>query len=193
MPSFAPTGDLLATVRESVAAIDATLAACRSTLRDVEVQMGRLERQLAALEAAQPRHAAPADDPGRVGPPLDGEGGQDEIVDRVERLRTASEAMLKRPLKAYERPILLRWAQLERAGRPVAVEEIVQVVGRLLTRRTPEGTLPSSLAWCDATVETLSRGALGPTPPRGMDAAAEYAALYEALADQLDGGEASTP
>lgn len=178
-------GELLGTVRQSVEAIGAALTACRSTLREVEVQMGRLERQLAALEAAQPRRSSAGDDLGHVAP-APGGCGQEDIVDRVERLRAAAESMLKRPLKAYERPLLLRWAQLERGGQPVAVEEIVQVVARLLSKRTREGTLPSSLAWCDATVETLSRGALGPTPPRGADVAAEYAAMYEAMADRLD-------
>lgn len=185
VPPVNDDGEMLGAVRESVEAIGAVLTACRSTLREVEVQMGRLERQLAALEAARPRSRVTGDDPGHVVPAAAGSGGED-IVDRVERLRAAAESMLKRPLKAYERPLLLRWAQLERGGQPVAVEEIVQVVARLLSKRTREGTLPSSLAWCDATVETLSRGALGPVPPRGADIAAEYAAMYEAMADRLD-------
>ncbi|HEX4215392.1 MAG TPA: hypothetical protein VIA06_18895 [Candidatus Dormibacteraeota bacterium] len=185
IPSANDDGELLDTVRQSVEAIGAALTACRSTLREVEVQMGRLERQLAALEAAQPHQPVVGDDPGRMVPAATGTG-QEDLVERVERLRAASEAMLKRPLKAYERPLLLRWAQLERGGQPVPVEEILQVVARLLSRRTREGTLPSSLAWCDATVETLSRGAMGPTPPRGADVAAEYAAMYEAMADRLD-------
>lgn len=177
----------LAAVRGSVQAIGSTLEACRSTLLELQLQLTQLERQLSRLEATTRPAAGPAGRTSLTSPPDQVvELAGDDVVDRVERLRVAGEAMLKRPLRASERPIVLRWAQLERGGSLVPVEEIVHLAGRLLTRRTPEGTLPSSLAWCDATVQTLARGALGPTPPRGMDAAAEFADLYEKLADRLD-------
>jgi hypothetical protein len=165
----------------------------RANLLELQGQLGQLDRHLSRLEMAQPASARPRPEaPGWhaldvVATPV----RSDIVVDRVDRLRATCEALLKRPLMASERPIVLRWSQLERAGEPVPVEEILQLAGRLLARRTPDGTLPSSLAWCDATVQTLSRGAAGPVPPRGMDAAAEFAALYESLADKLDAQEQS--
>lgn len=176
----------LAAVRGSMQAIGSTLEACRSALLELQLQLTQLERQLSRLEAT--RQLGGTSDRSRLGSLSEGvvELPRDDVVDRVDRLRLACEAMLKRPLRTSERPIVLRWAQLERGGELVGVEEIVHVAGRLLTRRTPEGTLPNSLGWCDATVQTLARGAAGPTPPRGMDAAAEFAALYEKLADRLD-------
>jgi hypothetical protein len=177
----------LTAVRASVDAVGGVLDACRSALLELQLQMTQLERQLARLEttsAVQSRgEPEPPSDQPLLPLPLDA------AIDRVEQLRIGCEAMLQRQLKASERPIVLRWAQLERDREPVPVQEILDLAGRLLTRRTPEGTLPSSLAWCDGTVETLARGAAGPTPPRGMDAAAEFAALYERLADKLDAKE----
>jgi hypothetical protein len=178
----------LAMVRASVQAIGSTLDACRSALLELQLQLTQLERQLSRLEATRQLGGA-----GRSSLASHSEEHielpRDEVIDRVDGLRHACEAMLKRPLRTSERPIVLRWAQLERGGELVDVEEIVHLAGRLLTRRTPEGTLPNSLAWCDATVQTLARGAAGPTPPRGMDAAAEFASLYEKLADRLDAQE----
>lgn len=176
----------LAAVRESVEAVGASLGACRSALLELQLQLTQLERQLTRLESAQPASPrAPRFEPSPTFPPLDA------TVDRVDQIRVACEGVLKRPLRASERPIVLRWAQLERDGEPVPVEEILHVAGRLLTRRTADGTLPGSLAWCDATVQTLARGAAGVTAPRGMDAAAEFAAMYEQLADRLDADESS--
>jgi hypothetical protein len=194
----------LAAVRASVEAVGASLGACRSALLDLQLQLSQLERQLTRLEAA---HGAPggATGSGRgatggdeaagfgLAPAAAGAGDGDATIDRVERIRVASEALLKRPLRASERAIVLRWAQLERDGEQVPVEEILHVAGRLLTRRTADGTLPTGLAWCDATVQTLARGAVGVAPARGMDAAAEYAAMYERLADRLDAAAPSRP
>ena len=190
-PSRAPELEAeLAGVRASVEALRSMLDGWRTNLLELQGQLGQLERHLSRLEMAQPAPARPHQDAAPdarelVATPV----SSDIVVDRVDRLRATCEALLKRPLMASERPIVLRWSQLERSGEPVPVEEILQLAGRLLTRRTPDGTLPSSLAWCDATVQTLSRGAAGPVPPRGMDAAAEFAALYESLADRLDAQE----
>lgn len=188
-------GRELGAVRDSVEAVGASLGACRSALLDLQLQLTQLERQLTRLEAAHPRPPAAtgagtgtAYDPAAATFPA---RAGDDTIDRVDHLREACEAMLKRPLRASERAIVLRWAQLERGGEAVPVEEILHVAGRLLTRRTAEGTLPGSLAWCDATVQTLARGAAGVTAPRGMDAAAEFAAMYEQLADRLDADESS--
>jgi hypothetical protein len=177
----------LAAVRSSVEAVGATMDACRSALLELQLQMTQLERQLARLEALSSVRAAGPDEMVGGEPVLQlPDLPLDAAIDRVERLRMGCEAILRRQLRASERPIVLRWAQLERGRQPVPVEEILDLAGRLLTRRTPEGTLPSSLAWCDATVVTLARGAAGPVAPRGMDAAAEFADLYERLADKLD-------
>lgn len=186
----------LGAVRESVESVGASLSACRSALLDLQLQLTQLERQLTRLEAVHPgpagglvQDAGMAYEPGGV--PFRGHDAGDDTIDRVDRIREACEALLKRPLRASERSIVLRWAQLERGAEPVPVDEILYVAGRLLTRRTAEGTLPGSLAWCDATVQTLARGAAGVTAPRGMDAAAEFAAMYEQLADRLDADESS--
>ena len=178
-------------MRQSVDAVGASVSACRSVLLDLQLQMTQLERQLARLEAARPGPAPHVASSQPLLPPSGAPRPGDDTIDRVDHLRDACEAMLKRPLRASERSIVLRWAQLERDAEPVPVPEILHVAGRLLTRRTAEGTLPGSLAWCDATVQTLARGAAGVTAPRGMDAAAEFAAMYEELADRLDADETS--
>jgi hypothetical protein len=168
----------LAGVRNSMESVGDSLTTCRAVLHELELKLGELGRQLCRLEAIQPDF--------RPTLALPYELPQDEEINRVDHLRVTFEAMLKRPLRTSERPLVLRWAQLERGGQLVPIEEIIHVAGRLLARRTPEGTLPGGLAWCDTTVQALARGAAGPTPPRGMDAAAEFATLYEKLADHLD-------
>lgn len=197
-PDVGPCGEVssgdglrreLGAVRASVEAVGESLSACRSVLLELQLQMTQLERQLTRLEAASsPAPGGSRSEPGPAPFVGRGTGSGDDTIDRVDRIREACEAMLKRPLRSSERPIVLRWAQLERGGEAVPVEEILHVAARLLTRRTAEGTLPGSLAWCDATVQTLARGAAGAVAPRGMDAAAEFAAMYEQLADRLDAG-----
>src|SRR5207302_1702559 len=94
-------------------------------------------------------------------------GPRDLIVDRVEELCQGCEALLQRPLRGDERPVILGWAQLERAGEPVPVAEILELARYLLSRPTPDGTLPSTLRWCESTVQTLSRAALRSLPSAG--------------------------
>ena len=70
--------------------------------------------------------------------------------------------------------------------------EILALAGHLLARPTPDGTLPSTLRWCESTVQTLSRAPLRSLQPAGRAAkAAEFSALYDRLADELDAREVS--
>jgi len=110
----------------------------------------------------------------------------------VEELCRGCEQLLQRPLRGDERPVVLGWAQLERAGEPVPVAEILALAGYLLAKPTPDGTLPSTLRWCESTVQTLSRAPLRALQPAGRAARAEaFSALYDRLADELDAREVS--
>jgi hypothetical protein len=108
-------------------------------------------------------------------------------VDRVEELCRGCETLLRRSLRGDERPVVLGWAQLERDGEPVPVGEILALARHLLARPTPDGTLPSTLRWCESTVQTLSRAPLRPVQPNGRAGkAAELSVLYDRLADEMD-------
>jgi hypothetical protein len=179
-PHEKAVGSELALVRATMTQISATLAECRRVLLELQQQMTSVERQLTQVEIGigpPPSDSCPVRLPALPA---------DQVVDRVEQLRCACEAMLKRPLRAAERPVVLGWSELERDGDLVPVEEILQVAGRLLTQRTADGTLPGSLAWCDTTVRTLARGPARLPRPRRIEAAVEFASFYEKLADQLD-------
>ena len=115
----------------------------------------------------------------------------DWLVERVDQLYRGCEALLQRGLRGDERPVVLGWAQLERDGEPVPVAEILAFTRYLLSRPTPEGTLPGTLRWCESTVQTLSRAPLRSLGPGGRTGrAAEFSALYDRLADELDAKEA---
>ncbi len=115
----------------------------------------------------------------------------DPVIDRVEGLRLGCEEILRRPLRGVERSIVLTWALLEREGALVPVSEILELTQRILSRPTPDGTLPSTLKWCDATVQTLARASVAALRGRGArNQAAELASLYEEMADRLDSEEA---
>lgn len=117
----------------------------------------------------------------------------DPVIERVEALRIASEELLRRPLRGGERTIVLNWALLERDSVLVPVEEILDLVGHLMSRPTPDGTLPSSLKWCDMTVQTLARAPVALLRGRGAHGrAAEVAQMYRELADRLDHEEATS-
>ena len=176
-----------------IAQVRRALRACRSAMADLREGMTTIEAELRRLEAVLETadgngHAASAAvvalRPAAPGP-------RDLIVDRVEELCQGCEALLQRPLRGDERPVILGWAQLERAGEPVPVAEILELARYLLSRPTPDGTLPSTLRWCESTVQTLSRGPLRSLPSAGRAAnragrAAELSALYDRLADELD-------
>jgi hypothetical protein len=115
----------------------------------------------------------------------------DPVIDRVEELRLACEDLLRRQLRAQERLIVLNWAFLERDGILVPVVEMVDLIRHLMSRPTPDGTLPSSLKWCDATVQTLARAPVALLRGRGARSkATELAQMYEELADRIEGEEA---
>ena len=177
------TDDELAQVRRA-------LQVCRSALADLREGVTAIDAELRRLEATVGRSAPAVGTLARR--PAADHGVRDLIVDRVEELCGGCEVLLQRPLRGDERPIVLGWAQLERAGEPVPVAEILTLAGHLLARPTPDGTLPSTLRWCESTVQTLSRGPLRSLQPTGRAAkAAEFSALYDRLADELDAREVS--
>lgn len=186
-----PAGRPAADLRRALADARRALDDYRSALARLDDVLFAVERR---LETAGP---APSEGEAEVLPLALGGSVRDElaldpIVERVEELRLGCEALLRRPLRGDERPIVLGWAQLERHGVLVPVAEILELASRLLARPTPEGTLPSTLRWCDSTVQTLSRGPAGAARRLGpADRATELAALYEHLADELDAQEAS--
>jgi hypothetical protein len=115
----------------------------------------------------------------------------DPLVYRVGELREGCEAILKRPLNALERGIVMSWSSLERDAELVPVTEILDLTRSLLSRPTPDGTLPSTLKWCDATVQTLQRAPVAALRGRGRrNQATELASMYDEMAEQLESGEA---
>jgi len=182
------TDDELGQVRRSI-------RVCRSALADLREGMTAIEGELRRLEALVDRPAPAGEVAIRSAPE---HGVRDLIVDRVEELCRGCELLLQRQLRGDERPVVLGWAQLERGGEPVPVAEILTLAGHLLAKPTPDGTLPSTLRWCESTVQTLSRAPLRALQPAGRAARAEaFSALYDRLADELDartsdaGGEVS--
>jgi hypothetical protein len=174
------TGDELARVRRALQGCRSALADLREGTATIEAELGRLE---AMVDGAEPAAGVLARRPAE-------QGIRDLVVDRVEELCRGCELLLRRPLRGDERPVVLGWAQLERAGEPVPVTEILSLAGYLLARPTPDGTLPSTLRWCESTVQTLSRAPLRSLQPGGRAGkAAEFSALYDRLADELDARE----
>ena len=172
------TGDELAGVRR-------TLQVCRSALADLREGISTIEDELRRLEVTVER-ASPTG--GALVPRVVAEPEvRDLIVDRVEELCRGCETLLQRSLRGDERPVVLGWAQLERDGEPVPVGEILALARHLLAKPTPDGTLPSTLRWCESTVQTLSRAPLRPPQPAGRAGkAAELSVLYDRLADEMD-------
>lgn len=91
---------------------------------------------------------------------------------RVGELQEGCQALLKRPLRGDERPVLLGWVGLERDGAEVPVAEILGLVAHLLARPARDGTLPGTLRYCDATVLALARAAWTGLPPESPAVAA---------------------
>jgi hypothetical protein len=190
------TGRELAEVRHAVAACRTALNGLQEGLAAMERELRRVERLLerqpeqvdpAEVERPRPALVALVEEPRRR---QDGLG--DLLVDRVEELGRGCEALLQRSLRSDERPVVLAWAQLEREGQPVPVGEILGLTRHLLSRPTPDGTLPGTLRWCESTVQTLSRAPLRSLGPGGRTGrAAELSALYDRLADELDAREAA--
>src|SRR5437899_2686707 len=154
---------------DEVGQVRRALRACRSAMADLREGMTTIEAELRRLEAVletacEHGHEAP---PAVVALRPAAPGTRDEIVDRVEDLCQGCEALLRRPLRGDERPVILGWAQLERGGEPVPVAEILELAGYLLSRPTPDGTLPSTLRWCESTVQTMSRGPRRALPSAG--------------------------
>jgi hypothetical protein len=84
----------------------------------------------------------------------------------------------------------MTWASLERDGEPVPVVEILDLTRHLLSRPTPDGTLPGTLKWCETTVQTLARASVAALRGRGgRNQAAELASLYGEMADRLESEE----
>jgi hypothetical protein len=177
-----------------LAQVRRALQVCRSALADLHEGMTAIEGELRRLEALADRSEAAAPGPGALARVAAAEPGvRDLIVDRVEELCGGCEVLLQRPLRGDERPVVLGWAQLERAGEPVPVAEILALARYLLAKPTPDGTLPSTLRWCESTVQTLSRAPLRSLPPPGRTGrAAQLSALYDRLADELDAKDVVT-
>jgi hypothetical protein len=111
----------------------------------------------------------------------------DPLVYRVDQLRVGCEEILRRPLNTLERDIVMNWASLEREGVPVPVMEILDLTRHLMSRPTPDGTLPGTLKWCAQTVQTLARASVASLRGRGgKNQAAELASLYGEMADRLE-------
>lgn len=187
------TGSELAEVRHAVAACRTALNGLQEGLSTMEQELRRVERLLeradpAEVERPRPALVALVDEPR----PRRQDVLRDLLVDRVEEVGRGCEALLQRSLRSDERPVVLAWAQLEREGQPVPVGEILALTRHLLSRPTPDGTLPSTLRWCESTVQTLSRAPLRSLGPGGRTGrAAELSALYDRLADELDARQAA--
>jgi hypothetical protein len=173
---------------DELAGVRRTLKVCRSALADLREGISTIEDELRRLEATVER-AAPAG--GALVPRVVAEPEvRDLIVDRVEELCRGCETLLQRSLRGDERPVVLGWAQLERDGEPVPVGEILALARHLLARPTPDGTLPSTLRWCESTVQTLRRAPIRPPQRNGRAGkAAELSVLYDRLADEMDARE----
>ena|SRR5437868_910158 len=188
--------DELAQVRRAVQVCTSALADLREGVTAVERELRRLEAltlpsdERGAEEGTVRTNAAA----GTLAVQASEPAVRDLIVDRVEELCRGCEELLQRPLRSDERPVVLAWAQLERAGEPVPVAEILALARYLLAKPTPEGTLPSTLRWCESTVQTLSRAPLKSLPPPGRTGrAAQLSDLYDRLADELDKTEVTSP
>jgi hypothetical protein len=187
------TNDELMGVRRSLKLCRSALADLREGISTIEAELRRLEstveRAAPAGGGLVPRVVAEPPVGARLASPSSGTrpGFIDLIVDRVEELCRGCETLLRRSLRGDERPVVLGWAQLERDGEPVPVGEILALARHLLARPTPDGTLPSTLRWCESTVQTLSRAPLRSVRPNGRAGkAAELSVLYDRLADELD-------
>jgi hypothetical protein len=182
------TDSELAEVRHAVAACRTALSGLEDGLSAMEQELRRLERLLDQEDRPRPALVTLVDEPR----PQRQDVLRDLLVDRVEELCRGCEALLQRSLRSDERPVVLAWAQLERDGQPVPVGEILALTRHLLSRPTPDGTLPSTLRWCESTVQTLSRAPLRSLGPGGRTGrAAELSALYDRLADELDARQAA--
>jgi hypothetical protein len=165
--------------------VRAAVLAIRSALFDIEEAIAELERQLPAEALLRKDPARPFD---RTDVPE-----VDPLIYRVEELRLGCEEILRRPLSGLERTIVMSWAGLERAGELVSVAEILDLTRHLMSRPTPEGTLPSTLKWCEATVQTLARASVSTLRGRGArNQAAELATLYKEMAERLESEEAGS-
>jgi hypothetical protein len=160
-------------------------AALRRTTETMRTLLSELEDVIADMESS-------TEDP-HAGVVALSQVELDPVIERVEALQIACEELLHRPLRGGERTIVLNWALLERDGVLVPVAEILDLVGHLMSRPTPDGTLPSSLKWCDMTVQTLARAPVALLRGRGARGrAAEVAQMYRELADRLDHEEVTS-
>lgn len=175
--------DIYRDVSRSVRELREAASAMRSALIELEASIDALARDSSPQGLGRSVHVVPAPSMSEIDP----------VIDRVEMLRVGCEEILRRPLRGVERGIVLAWALLEREGALVPVSEILDLTRRLLSRPTPDGTLPSTLKWCDATVQTLARSSVAALRGRGARTqAAELASLYEEMADRLDSEEAGS-
>jgi hypothetical protein len=166
----APRAGSFGAIRAAASALQSGLIELELALADLELDgdLLSLQRQPLIPEAA---------------PQVD-----EVVIERVEQIQCACEDLLRRPLRGAERTIVLGWATLTRDGDLVPVAEIIDLTSRLLSKPTPEGTLPSGLRWCETTVQTLARAPVALLRARNaMNQASEFASLYEELADRLEG------
>jgi hypothetical protein len=168
---ISPTGatrDALRALGAAVQSIRIALLEIDDAVRDLENQEGIGNLRLAATSPDVPEI--------------------DPLIYRVDQLRDGCEEILRRPLNGLERTIVINWAGLHRDAVPVPVTEILDLTRTLLSRPTPDGTLPGTLKWCETTVQTLARAPVAALRARGArrEQASELASLYTQMADELD-------
>lgn len=107
-----------------------------------------------------------------------------EVRGRVEVLEEGClEVLAARPLKPFERDLVLGWAStLRRGGELVPVDEVLAVVRRKMAGRTPDGSMPVNLRWCADDVATLARQ----RAPDAVGAAGEQLTANSRLARQIE-------
>ena len=163
--------------RSNLEGLKAAVLSIRMALLDIESAIEELERRETVGGVQMPNGTQEISE-------------VDPLIYRVEQLRTGCEEILRRSLSTLERNIVMSWANLERDGHSVPVTEILDLTRYLLSRPTPDGTLPSTLKWCEATVQTLARAPVAAIRVRGgRNQATELASLYEEMADRLESEE----
>lgn len=110
-----------------------------------------------------------------------------EVLERNEALRSQCSEIVVRPLKGFERDLILGWAStLRREGEFVPVDEVMGLVRYEMAQPTPDGTLPSNLAWCADKVATLARGrAVTSSMPLSVRQSMSYDQQLAEYAEQL--------
>lgn len=112
-----------------------------------------------------------------------------EAAGRVAALEDGClEILAARPLKGFERDLVLGWAStLRRGGQLVPLEEILAVVRRKMAQPTADGSLPANLKWCADDVAALARepATSAATLPRSVRESMSYHDQLSELEERL--------